>query len=98
VANELILLVEDNPKNLKLVRDTLQVKGYQTIEAETGEEGVPLNPATACGGRGAQTRSGAYIEESATVQHDASASSPGGIDIALACTKASISPSFPATT
>jgi hypothetical protein len=23
---------------LKLVRDTLQVKGYQTIEAETGEE------------------------------------------------------------
>ena len=40
MANELI--VEDNPKNLKLVRDTLQVKGYQTIEAETGEEGVRL--------------------------------------------------------
>src|SRR5215831_10472683 len=40
--NELILIVEDNPKNLKLVRDTLQVKGYQTIEAETGEEGVRL--------------------------------------------------------
>src|SRR5262249_41534971 len=40
--NELILIVEDNPKNLKLVRDTLQVKGYQTIEAETGEEGVQL--------------------------------------------------------
>ena len=33
------MIVEDNPKNLKLVRDTLQVKGYQTIEAETGEEG-----------------------------------------------------------
>jgi two-component system cell cycle response regulator DivK len=29
----------NNPKNLKSVRDTLQVKGYQTIEAETGEEG-----------------------------------------------------------
>jgi two-component system cell cycle response regulator DivK len=42
MANELILIVEDNPKNLKLVRDTLQVKGYQTIEAETGEEGVRL--------------------------------------------------------
>jgi two-component system, cell cycle response regulator DivK len=42
VANELILIVEDNPKNLKLVRDTLQVKGYRTIEAETGEEGVQL--------------------------------------------------------
>jgi CheY-like chemotaxis protein len=40
VANELILIVEDNPKNLKLVRDTLQVKGYQTVEAETGEEGL----------------------------------------------------------
>jgi two-component system, cell cycle response regulator DivK len=42
VANELILIVEDNPKNLKLVRATLQVKGYQTIEAGTGEEGVQL--------------------------------------------------------
>src|SRR5215468_8658604 len=42
MANELILIVEDNPKNLKLVRDTPQVKGYQTIEAETGEEGVRL--------------------------------------------------------
>src|SRR5215470_445529 len=42
MPNELILIVEDNPKNLKLVRDTLQVKGYHTIEAETGEEGVQL--------------------------------------------------------
>src|SRR5215470_13968513 len=42
MPNELILIVEDNPKNLKLVRDTLQVQGYQTIEAETGEEGVQL--------------------------------------------------------
>jgi two-component system, cell cycle response regulator DivK len=42
MANELILIVEDNPKNLKLVWDTLQVKGYQTIETETGEEGVRL--------------------------------------------------------
>jgi two-component system, cell cycle response regulator DivK len=42
MANELILIVEDNPMNLKLVRDTLQVKGYQAIEAETGEEGVRL--------------------------------------------------------
>jgi two-component system cell cycle response regulator DivK len=42
VANELILIVEDNPRNLKLLRDTLQVKGYQTIEAATGEEGVQM--------------------------------------------------------
>ena len=42
MANELILIVEDNPKSLKLVRDTLQVKGYRTIETETGEEGVRM--------------------------------------------------------
>jgi two-component system, cell cycle response regulator DivK len=38
----LVLIVEDNEKNLKLVRDVLQVKGYQTIEAVTGEDGVAL--------------------------------------------------------
>ena len=42
MANELILIVEDNPKNLKLVRDTLQVKGYRTLEAGTGEKGVQV--------------------------------------------------------
>ena len=38
----LILIVEDNDKNLKLVRDVLQVKGYRTIEAGTAEEGIEL--------------------------------------------------------
>ena len=42
MAGELILIVEDNEKNLKLVRDVLQFKGYQTIEASTGEDGVRL--------------------------------------------------------
>jgi len=42
MANELILIVEDNEKNLKLVRDVLQYRGYQTIEAGSGEEGVRL--------------------------------------------------------
>ena len=42
MANELILIVEDNEKNRKLVRDILQHKGYQTLEAETGEDGVRL--------------------------------------------------------
>ncbi len=42
MANELILIVEDNEKNRKLVRDVLQVKGYKTIETETGEEGVRM--------------------------------------------------------
>jgi two-component system, cell cycle response regulator DivK len=42
MANELILIVEDNEKNRKLVRDVLQVKGYKTIETETAEEGLEL--------------------------------------------------------
>ena len=42
MANELVLIVEDNEKNRKLVRDTLQFKGYKTIEAETGEDGERL--------------------------------------------------------
>jgi two-component system, cell cycle response regulator DivK len=42
VANELILVVEDNEKSRKLVRDVLTFKGYEVIEAETGEEGVRL--------------------------------------------------------
>jgi CheY-like chemotaxis protein len=42
MANELILIIEDNEKNRKLVRDVLQVKGYRTIETETAEEGLKL--------------------------------------------------------
>jgi two-component system, cell cycle response regulator DivK len=42
MTNELILIVEDNDKNLKLVRDVLQHQGYRTIEAGTGEDGVRL--------------------------------------------------------
>jgi two-component system, cell cycle response regulator DivK len=42
MASELILIVEDNDKNRKLVRDALQFKGFRTIEAETGEDGVRL--------------------------------------------------------
>ena len=38
----LILIVEDNEKNLKLVRDVLQVKGYTTLEAVTAEDGIRL--------------------------------------------------------
>jgi len=37
-----VLIVEDNDKNMKLARDVLQAKGYQTLEAVTGEEGVKL--------------------------------------------------------
>jgi CheY-like chemotaxis protein len=42
VANELILIVDDNVRNRKLIRDTLRIKSYQTVEANTGEDGVRL--------------------------------------------------------
>jgi len=37
-----VLIIEDNEKNLKLVRDILQVKGYSTLEAMTAEDGIRL--------------------------------------------------------
>ncbi len=42
MANELILIVEDNEKNMKLTRDVLRYHGYRTIEAADGETGVRL--------------------------------------------------------
>ena len=42
MAGEPILIVEDNEKSRKLVRDILQVKGYRTLETETAEEGIRL--------------------------------------------------------
>lgn len=42
MPGELILIVEDNEMNRKLLRDVLQAKGYETIESETGERGVEL--------------------------------------------------------
>jgi two-component system cell cycle response regulator DivK len=35
-----ILVVEDNPLNLKLVRDVLEFAGYHVIAANSGEEGL----------------------------------------------------------
>ena len=37
-----ILIVEDNEKNMKLVRDILRHNGHATLEAQTGGEGVRL--------------------------------------------------------
>ncbi len=42
MAGELILVIEDNEKNRKLVRDVLAHQGYRLLEAESGEEGVRL--------------------------------------------------------
>ena len=35
-----ILIVEDNPLNMKLARDILEAKGYSVLAAENGEDGV----------------------------------------------------------
>jgi two-component system, cell cycle response regulator DivK len=35
-----VLVVEDNPLNLKLVRDVLGFAGYDVIEAKSGEESL----------------------------------------------------------
>lgn len=37
-----ILIVEDNEKNMKLARDILRAKGYDTLEAVNGLEGVQM--------------------------------------------------------
>ncbi len=42
MSNEHILIVEDNEKNRKLVRDILQFKGFKTLETDTAEEGLVL--------------------------------------------------------
>jgi two-component system cell cycle response regulator DivK len=42
MAGELILVVEDNEKNRKLVRDLLTVKGFTVLETDTGEEALLL--------------------------------------------------------
>jgi two-component system, cell cycle response regulator DivK len=40
--DSLVLIVEDNDKNLKLARDVLRFHGFRTIEAVTGEQGVAM--------------------------------------------------------
>ena len=37
-----ILIVEDEPRNMKLLRDLLQRFGYEILEALDGEQGVKL--------------------------------------------------------
>ena len=42
MAGELVLVVEDNEKNMKLFRDVLRATGYSTLEATTGEDALEL--------------------------------------------------------
>ena len=39
MSGHTILVVEDNPKNLKLVRAVLEFSGYEVIEATVGRGG-----------------------------------------------------------
>jgi two-component system, cell cycle response regulator DivK len=41
-VSDLILLVEDNEKNMKLARDLLRFHGFEIIEATNAEDGVAL--------------------------------------------------------
>jgi two-component system cell cycle response regulator DivK len=47
VGDELILIVEDNPMNLKLAQDLLESEGYRTLCAGNAEEGIELAAAHA---------------------------------------------------
>ena len=38
----LVLIVEDNERNMKLARDVLQVKGFRTLTAANAEDGIAL--------------------------------------------------------
>src|SRR5512140_1689436 len=40
--SDLILIVEDNDKNMKLARDLLRFHGFDTVEATSGEDGLTL--------------------------------------------------------
>jgi two-component system cell cycle response regulator DivK len=42
MADELILIVDDNAQNRKLARDVLQFAGFRTLEASGGVEGVGM--------------------------------------------------------
>ena len=42
MTGERVLVVEDNAKNLKLVKDVLQYAGYEVVVAETGERALEL--------------------------------------------------------
>jgi two-component system cell cycle response regulator DivK len=42
MAGEAILLVEDNVRNMKLLRDVLQAFGYRTVEASSGGQVLAL--------------------------------------------------------
>ncbi len=43
MGNKTVLIVDDEPRNVKLFKDVLEKVGYKTIIAVNGEEGVQLS-------------------------------------------------------
>jgi CheY-like chemotaxis protein len=41
-GDELVLIVEDNSRNLELVQDILEFHGFRTLAATTGDQAVDL--------------------------------------------------------
>lgn len=42
MPGEMVLIVEDNARNLELVRDILEVHGFRTLEAANAADGIAL--------------------------------------------------------
>jgi two-component system cell cycle response regulator DivK len=42
MARDQVLVVEDNARNMRLLRDVLQATGYRTLEASTGGQALTL--------------------------------------------------------
>jgi len=42
MADELVLIVDDNEKNVRLARDVLRAAGFRTLEATSGGEAIAV--------------------------------------------------------
>jgi two-component system cell cycle response regulator DivK len=42
MAGDMVLVVEDNDRNMKLVREVLRASGYRVLEASTGHRALEL--------------------------------------------------------
>jgi two-component system cell cycle response regulator DivK len=42
MADELVLIVDDNERNMRLARDVLRAAGFRTLEAGCGTDGVAV--------------------------------------------------------
>lgn len=42
MKNQVILIIEDNEKNLRLVHDILESQGYGVLQARNGDDGIEM--------------------------------------------------------